>query len=248
MCKYILPILALALVALMALAAVVVQEYGWVGFLALLGVLLLLGYAVRKGTRPLLLYLVTRPVRRWAAALRGARIVVHSIGPCAPPPAAEYDLRADPEAIGDDGEWVEAADSGDVEPEEDEDAAGPIAWYQIDFTVIPPGGQSSEGRIVTRRGWSPQLVGAVGPRPGSTGPFGGWPPPDPVPGDVPSLGPDAWTGSDWADPDGTVFGERRLRLRVGVARNVRAVTITYARFTELGLINLPPIEPSGADR
>lgn len=252
MCKYILLILILVLIALMAVAAVVVQAYGWVGFLVYLGILVLLGYAIRKGMRPLLMYMISRPLRRWGAALRGGRIVVHSVEPCQPPAAAEYDPRDDPETIGDEseGEWDEAADNDDVEHgENDGEPAGPFDWYQVEFTVVPPGGESSEGRILTRRGWTPQLIGAVGPRPrlGTTSPFRGWPPPDQFPETFVSLPAQVWTGGEYADPSETVFGEQRLRMRVGVTRAVRSVTIAYAQFTDLGVIDLHRIDSSGAD-
>ena len=243
MCKYLLLILILILVVLMAVAAVVVQEYGWVGFLVLLGFLVLIGFVVRKGARPLLMYMVSRPLRQWGAALRGGRIVVHSIEPCDPPRADEYDLRDDPEAIED-----EAADYDDMHDEEEE-PAGPFDWYQIEFTVVPPSGGPSEGRIVTRRGWSPQLIGAVGPSPllGSTSPFRGWPAPDQFSGDIQSLPAQVWTGAEYEEPTEMVFGEQRLRMRVGVTRAVRSVTIAYAQFTDLGVVQLPRIDPSGAD-
>jgi hypothetical protein len=252
MCKYVLLILILVLIALMAVAAVVVQEYGWVGFLILLGILAILGFVVRKGTRPLLMYMVSRPLRRWGVALRGGRIIVLSVEPCDPPREEEYDIRDDPEAIEDEpeGERDEAADDEDVEQDEGEaEPAGPFDWYQIEFTVVPPGGESSEGRIVTRRGWSPQLIGAVGPRPqlGSTSPFRGWPSPGQFPDAVLSLSAEVWTGSEYETPVEMVFGEQRLRMRVGVTRTVQSVTITYAQFTDLGVLQLPRIDPTGAD-
>jgi hypothetical protein len=243
MCKYLLLILILVLIALMAVAAVVVQEYGWVGFLILLGVLAVLGYAVRKGTRPLLMYMISRPMRRWGAALRGGRVIVHSVEPCDPPREEEHDIRDDPEAIEE-----ETADYDDSEYQ-DEEPIGPFDLYQIEFTVVPPGGESSEGRIVTRRGWRPQLIGAVGPRSPleSASPFRGWPPPDQFPGHVQSLPAQVWTGAEYEEAIERVFGEQRLRMRIGVTRTVRSVTITYAQLTDLGVIDLPRIEPFGAD-
>jgi hypothetical protein len=182
-------------------------------------------------------------MRRWGAALRGGRVIVHSVEPCDPPREEEHDIRDDPEAIEE-----ETADYEDTEYQ-DEEPPGPFDWYQVEFTVVPPGGKSSEGRIVTRRGWSPQLVGAVGPRPplGSTGPFRGRPPPGQFPGDVQSLPAQVWTATDYKEAIEQVFGEQRLRMRIGVTRAVRSVTITYAQFTDLGVIELPRIEPSGAD-
>ena len=92
-------------------------------------------------------------------------------------------------------------------------------------------------------------IAAVGPRPrlATISPFHGWPSPDHFPGDVQSLPAQVWTGAEYEDPTQMVFGEQRLRMRVGVTRAVRSVTITYAQFTDLGVIDLPRIEPSGAD-
>jgi hypothetical protein len=187
--------------------------------------------------------MISRPLRQWGAALRGGRVIVHSVEPCDPPWEEEHDIRDDSEAIEE-----KTADYDDSEYQ-DEEPIGPFDWYQIEFTVVPPGGESSEGRIVTRRGWSPQLIGAVGPRPPleSASLFRGWPPPDRFPGDVQSLPAQVWTGAEYEDAIERVFGEHRLRMRVGVTRTVQSVTITYAQFTDLGVIDLPRIEPSGAD-
>jgi hypothetical protein len=46
----------------------------------------------------------------------------------------------------------------------------------------------------------------------------------------------------WSDLGQDVVGEQRLCLRVGVAREVTAVTITYAHFTELGQVPIPRID------
>src|SRR5262245_16397372 len=178
MCKYVLLVLLLLLVALMAVAAVVVQEYGWVGFLVLLGALVLFGYAVRKLAPRLFMYLAMRPLRQMGAALRGARIIVHSVTPCDPPPREEYDPDScdDAEAIEDDFDAGDESDGEGVGNEEEQQAA-PFDWYLIELTVVPPGEASSEGRIVTRRAWAPQMIGAVGPREPLTrmNPFRGWP-------------------------------------------------------------------------
>ena len=255
MCKYILLILILILIALMAVAAVVVQEYGWVGFAVFLGVLVLFGYVIRKAIPRLFMHMATRPLRRMGAALHGARIVVHSVEPCDPPPSEEYYPGDDPEGIEDElepeGEWDQAVnDKDEVNDEEHAEVpAGPFDWYQIEFSVIPPGEESSEGRIVSRPGWRPQMIGAVGPRPrlGSTSPFRGWPSPGQFRDSVLSLPPQVWTGSGYLDLSETVFGEQRLRMRVGVTRAVRSVTITYVQFTDLGEVQLPRIDLTGAD-
>src|SRR5262245_1996508 len=121
MCKYIAIGLFVLLVGLMVGAAIVVQEYGWQGFLVLLAVLLVVGYAIKKVAPRLFVYMLTRPLRQMGAALRGATIVVHSVTPCEPPPPEEYD--ADPdydaEAIEDDSDEEEEDDGS----EEDEDGA-----------------------------------------------------------------------------------------------------------------------------
>jgi hypothetical protein len=256
MCKWILIAIVVAFVLLMAGAALVVQEYGWPGFLAFLVGLVVLAYVLRLGLPRLFMYLVTRPMRQMGAALRGARIVVHSVTPCDPPPAEEWE--EDPSDDSDDEDHggrrlTDRRDRDDEEDEdetdeddEDEDATGPLDWYQIELTVVPPDAGSSEGRMVTRPGWTPHLVGAVGPRPPGrpANPFRGWPPADQFPGGVQQHGVEVWTGTDYDDPDDQVYGEQRLRLRVGVTRDVRTVTITYAHFTAIGEVRLPRIDVS----
>ena len=233
----------------MVVAAVVVQEYGWPGFLILLGALVVSGYVLRKATPRLFMYLLTRPLRRMGAALRGARLTVHAVTPCDPPSEEDFDPddRDDPEAIEDgDDRDDESEEEVEVEMEEvdDEVPVGPFDWYLIEFTITPPGEESSEGRIVHRPSWSPAFISAVGPRPplDRVNPFRGLPPPDQFTWDVQNTPPDVWTGSDWDDSRESVFGEQRLRMRVGVTRAVRAVTIVYAQFTDLGVVPLPIID------
>src|SRR5262245_47243658 len=195
MCKYIMLGLLVLLIALMVGAALVVQEYGWKGFLVLLVVLAVLGYIARKVTPWLLIRMISRPLRMMGQALHGGRIVVHSVVPCdPPPPEEEYDADDDEhEAIEDDGESGEQ--EADDEPDEDQ-SVGPYDWYLIEFTVVPPGDGASEGRMVTREVWSPQWIGAVGPRPPlkRANPFRGWPPTEAYSPDVQNASAEIWTG------------------------------------------------------
>jgi hypothetical protein len=248
----------------MAGAALVVQEYGWPGFLALLAGLVILAFAFRLVVPWLLRRMVAWPLRRMGRPLRGARIIVHAVTPCEPPPREEWEGvdeaddwddgedpnfgppriadRRDRDADEDEAEDADSEDDGEDEEQETPDA--PLDWYQIELTVVPPGGGSIEGRMVTRKAWNPYLIGAVGPRPPlqSTNPFRGWPPPDQFPDSVQSEEAELWTGSEYGRLESHVFGEQRLRLRVGVTRDVRAVTITYAHFTDIGEVPLPRID------
>jgi hypothetical protein len=256
MCKYVLIALVVVVVLLMATGALVVQLYGWPGFLIFCATLVLLGYVARKILPRVLFGLMTRPLRHMGAALRGARIVVHSVTPCEPPPPDEYDSEWDrddgdedePEAIADRRPTDRLSDEDDDGIEDaEEEGTGALDWYWIELTVIPPDAGSSEGRIVHRRAWSPQLISAVGPRPplGSANPFRGWPPRDQFIGSVQHIMAEVWTGTDYEAPEEHQFyGELRLRLCVGVTRDIRAVTITYAHFTDIGEVALPRIDVS----
>ena len=251
MCKYVLLAVLVVLVALMVVAAVVVQEYGWTGFLILLGALVVFGYVLRKATPRIFLYWLTRPLRRMGAALRGARVTVHAVTPCDPPPEDEDDPddRDDAEAIEDRDDRDAADEDGTDDEEEDEDdegeLVGPFDWYLVEFTVTPPGEESSEGRIVHRPSWSPAFISAVGPRPplDRMNPFRGRPPPGQFAWNVQYTPAAVRTDDGWWDEEvNQVFGEQRLRMRVGVTRAVRAVTIVYAQFTDLGVVPLPIVD------
>src|SRR5947207_6300000 len=100
MCKYVLVGLLVFLVALMVAAALVVQAFGWVGFLVLLGGLAVLGLVARKLVPRLFMFLLMRPLRKMGAALRGSQIEVHSVEPCGPPTPEE--LGEETEVIDDD--------------------------------------------------------------------------------------------------------------------------------------------------
>jgi hypothetical protein len=244
MCKYVLIGLVVFLVLLMVIAAVVVQEYGWTGFLIMLGVMLVLGYAARKLVPPLIRYLLMRPLRQMGNVLRGARIVVHTVTPCEAPPADEYYETDDQESIGQDDLYDMYADEQVEVDNPLATAPASINWYMVEFTVVPPDAGSSEGRMVTRHAWSPALVGATFGHPESRGynPFRGWPPPEAYDGSVQNADVEIWDGSEYVPPSDNVFGEQRLRMRIGVTRSVSEATVTYTHFTEIGTIPIPRVD------
>jgi hypothetical protein len=253
MCRYVLLALGAILLALMVAAALVVQEYGWQGFLVMIAGFVVVGYIARKAMRPLFMYMITRPLRNMGAALRGARILVHSIAPCEPPSPEDYDPGVDADDCGYDGEQAIEDWRNDEEPDADDDGFRSdrwvpprLDWYHVEFTVIPPDAGSSEGRIVHRRAWNPQLIGAVGPRPEleRSNPFHGWPPMNQFTEFVHNTGADVWDGTEFAASEREIFGEQRLRMRIGVGREIQTVTITYAHYTDIGEVRIPRIDVS----
>jgi hypothetical protein len=252
MCRYVLLAIVVILLALMVAAALVVQEYGWQGFLVMIAGLVVVGYFARKAMRPLFLHLITRPLRKLGAALRGARILVHSITPCEAPSPENYDPEMDADDCGYDDEQAIEDWRNEDEPNTDDDRTpeswSPLRldWYQVEFTVIPPDAGSSEGRIVHRRSWNPQMISAVGPRPelARSNPLYGWQAMMPFTGSVQNTFPELWNGSEYAVSEQEVFGERRLRMRIGVGREIQTVTVTYAHYTNIGEVRIPRIDVS----
>jgi hypothetical protein len=254
MCRIVLIVVLVFLILLMVGAALVVQAYGWTGFLVFLAGLVLLGYAVRKATPHLFMYAITRPLKQMGAPLHGATIVVHSITPCEPPPPEEYDPEYGcsvdehgDEAIEDaDDEEDEADDDYDDTEEHEADEIRPesLDWYRVEFTVTPPDAGAKDGGIVNRKAWIPQFIGATGPRPElrRSNPFHGWPPPAQFTNNVRHTAAEVWDGAEFVTSEREIFGEHRLRLRVGVTREVRTVTITYAQYTDIGEVQIPRID------
>jgi len=253
MCRIVLIVLLVVLILLMAGAALVVQAYGWTGFLAFLGGLVVLGYVVRKATPHLFMYMLTQPLKQMGAPLRGATIVVHSVTACEPPTPEEFDPRYDGDDVDEAVEAIEDVDDEEDGSDDDSEDAGAEAdeippesldWYCIEFTVTPPDARSEDGGIVNRKAWVPQFIGATGPRPelrrGS--PFRGWPPPDQFPESVHHTAAQAWDGAEFTSSEREIFGEHRIRLRVGVTRDGRSVTITYAQYTDIGEVQVPRID------
>ena len=119
-----------------------------------------------------------------------------------------------------------------------------LDWYQVEFTVTPPDGGSSAGRIVHRQSWAPHLIGAARRRlqPERSNPFRVWPPMDQFANLLQNAPAEVWDGSDFAETEGEVFGEQRLRMRFAVTPDVNSVTITYAHYTEIGEVRLPRID------
>jgi hypothetical protein len=251
MCRIVLIIVLVVLILLMVGAALVVQAYGWTGFLVFLAGLMVLGYVIRKTTPHLFMYAITRPLKQMGAPLRGATIVVHSVTACEPPPPEEYDPGYDCtddehgyEAVEDADDEVDDYDDDAEENNADEIPPQSLDWYWIEFTVTPPDAGSKEGGIVNRKAWIPHFIGASGPRPElrRSNPFRGWPPPGQFPDNVHHTPAQVWDGAEFATSEREIFGEHRIRLRVGVTREVRTVTITYAQYTDVGEVQIPRID------
>lgn len=238
MCKYILIALVLVLVILMVVAAVVVQEYGWTGFLILLGSMVVFLYVAKKLSPWLFQYLLQTPMRRMGQALRGGRIVVHSIVAAERPPEFEDD-----DDDFDDLEGIE--DDDDFDEDEMNEPAVHHDWYQVEFSVIPPGPDTSAGIVRNREGWLPSMIAVRYIRPGmrassfirpGTGDF------SPRDFQLTEHGEvEVWDGENYVTPNETVFGEQRLRLLFGAAREVSEVAIVYAGVTEIGRVTIPRI-------
>lgn len=238
MCRIVLIGLVLLLVALMVLAAVVVQEYGWRGFLILVAVMAIIGYVAKKLLPRFFGYMLTRPLRQMGAALRGGSIVVHSIVPCEAPTPPEFDP--------DDGD--QGIDDEDYDPDDEDEDARQLAnlgltWYEIELTVTPPDAGPSEGRIVHREAWLPGLIGATGVRPEleRANLSRSWSSDEGCDDTFVQTTPPELMGEEETSVQDQVHGERRLRMRVGVARHITAVTINYAEFTEIGTVSIPRI-------
>ena len=252
MCRIVLIVILIVLILLMVGAALVVQEYGWTGFLVLVAGLVVLGYVIRKATPHLFMYAITRPLKQIGAPLRGATIIVHSVSACEPPPPEEYDPHCTDdehgdEAIEDADDEVDKADGNYKDADgnrADEIPPQSLDWYWIEFTVTPPDAASKEGGIVNRKAWIPHFIGASGPRPElrRSNPFRGWPPPDQFTDIVRHIPAQVWDGAEFAISEREIFGKHRLRLRIGVTREVRTVTITYAQYTDIGEVQIPRID------
>ena len=245
MCKYVLLGLLLLLVVLMVVAVLVVQEYGWVGFLVFLGALAVLGFLAMKAMPRLFMYMLMRPLKKMGKVLHGARLSVHSVIPSEPPDDEDdEDDREDWQAIEDDDDRYRDSDDEAEDDRDFQEQFGPFDWYEIEFTITPAGDPSSEGRIVHRPSWSPAFISAVGRKPplAQANPFRGWPPPDTFSDTVQNAPAEVWTDTDWDAEVNQVYGQQRMRMRVGVTRTVREVTIVYAQFTELGVVRLPIVD------
>jgi hypothetical protein len=252
MCRYVIIAIVVILVVLMVGAALVVQLYGWQGFAVFVAVLIVVMFVARKVLPSVFMRMLTRPIREMGAVLRGARVVVHSITPCDPPPQPEYDAYSDDtdqelqalEDRPDRGEADEEEDGTDDADEENDDDDGPVDWYQIEFTVTPPSSGPSAGQVIHRRSWSPQLIGAArrGTPPPRSNTFRGWPSMDQFANLLENMPAEVWDGSEFAELEGEVFGEKRLRMRFAVPPDVNAVTLTYAHYTEIGEVRLPRID------
>ena len=199
------------------------------------------------------MYFLTRPLRRAGAALRGSRIVVHAIIPCEPPSPEDYDPGMEPDdpddqdyqAIEDDRTYEEHDEIDEEEMVTNAAGAPRLVPGRVHVDSAGRGriDRRSDGRpsaVVelvydrARRAHGPKLSGptrfVVGPRWTSS------------PGASQNTPVEVWDGDEYAVPDAAVFGEQRLRMRIGVTRDIRTVTLTYAQFTDIGQIQIPRID------
>jgi hypothetical protein len=101
--------------------------------------------------------------------------------------------------------------------------------------------------MVTRHAWSPELIGATFGHPGQRAfnVIRNWQPSETHDDSfVQNADVEIWDGSDYVAPTEGVFGEQRLRMRVGVTKSVSEATVTYTHFTEIGTIRFPRIDVS----
>jgi hypothetical protein len=246
MCRNILIGLVVFFVLLMATAALIVQTYGWPGFLVFVAALVVLGFVGWWLLPQLFGFLLTRPMRQMGAVLKGARIVVHSVTPCDPPPEMEWNADEDdePPRITDRPRDQDDPDADDDGDDGDDEPIRPLDWYRLEFSVIPTDAGPTEGRMVTRRSWMPAMIGAAGVTPplSRSNPLRGWPPPEQFTDNVQHADVEIWNGDEFETPGDEVFGEQRLQMRVGVTPDVDVVTITYVQFNNLGEVRLPRID------
>jgi hypothetical protein len=244
MCKVVLIGLILALVLLMVVAAVVVQEYGWTGFLIFLAAMVVLVYLAKKMIPRLLRYMITRPMRSMGKALEGSRIVVHSVTPAEPPPREEWEGIDDEH--GPENEMDDDDEGEHLDYEQPWANPSSLDWYSAEFSVIPRDAGPCEGRMVNRHGWNPGMISAVvrAPNLRSSDPFRGWSTSDDWNDQtiVQSADVEIWDNGEYVAPNDTVFNEQRLRLRIGVSRTVTAAVLVYFHFTQIGTISIPRID------
>ena len=245
MCRWLFVIVIVAILAITATGVIVVDYFGWRGFLVF-AVCLCIGLWLLKRSLPRILMTLfsramTRPLREMGAVLRGYRVTVHSVLSCDTPVDFEND-DDDAESIEDDDRGDDQHDDADEDDSEvTEQLPERLEWYRIDFTLSPPDGEPKVGRIVVRPPWSVSMLGFSRPK--------GERPPLPMGLSDLRLAADVfdstfqiWDGAEFVEIDDEVHGEHRLCARVGVGPDVRTIVLIYAHLTEIGEIQLPRID------
>lgn len=222
--------------ALMALAAYVVQTFGWPGLLGMLATGAVFGYVVSKLLPRMLFASLTAPMRAASEILEGATVRVHGFT------TADAPVGFDPhEQIGYD------PSGGDDEHDEYDDGPGypqTLDWYHLDVTITPKSSLTEEPERLSHRKWQLDQIVLVNADPDSR-------PASPIPiglgtvaaGLMPAgviAEKEVWSGFEFANFDGEpVWGIQRCRFLVGIPKNVRRIAFVYNLFARFGDIPVP---------
>ncbi len=223
-------VLFLVFAGLMALAAFVVQAFGWIGLLAVLGSAAVGGYVFARFLPRFLMAAFTAPLRRMGQVLAGATVKVNAFL-TAEPPAQFENL------------WNE---EGELPFEQNPYGANfrdRYQWYTLDVTITPASSMQGEPETLTGKKWQPDALLVVpADEAGSSGPnfLGG----------LPHLATQGmclvaekliWDGLEFVAHDGEeVWGIQRLRLHLGIPKDVTRIAFVYQMFVRFGDIPVPP--------
>lgn len=217
--------------ALMALAAWIVQAFGWVGFLAALAVFVAGAVVFARLLPRFLVSTFTAPLRRMGQILDGATVKVNAFHVAEPPASFE-------------GGWEEGDAAPSFEQMQFANAQrDKYDWYSLDVTITPVSSLKGEPETLTGKKWQPDALMVVAGDDSKS----------PLPnflGGLPNLAAGGmcllaekviWDGLEFVAHDGDeVWGIQRLRLHLGIPQGVTRIAFIYQMFVRFGDIPVPP--------
>lgn len=215
---------------LMALAAFVVQTFGWLGFAAVLASAAVGGYVFARFLPRFLMSAFTAPWRRMGQILAGATVKVNAFLSAEPPSEFEPSWEDEQE-----GPQYGQVPYGAIQ-------RGKYDWYTLDVTITPASSVEGEPETLTGKKWQPDALMIV-PADDSSPSVPG------VLGSLPQLTAAGmclvaekllWDGLDFVAHDGDeVWGIQRLRLHLGIPQGVTRIAFVYQMFVRFGDIPVP---------
>lgn len=216
---------------LMALAAWVVQTFGWIGFLAALATFVAGAVVFARLLPRFLVSTFTAPLRRMGEILEGAVVKVNAFQSAEPP--AEFESG-----------WEESEGAPSFEQMQmAQSHRAKFDWYTLDVTITPASSVKGEPETLTGKKWQPDALmvvssdGSKSPLPNFLGGLQNL-----AAGGMCLLAEKLiWDGLEFVTHDGEeVWGIQRLRLHLGIPQGVTRIAFIYQMFVRFGDIPVPP--------
>ena len=222
--------------------------WGWPGLLGVIGGFVVLMWIVKRFALRIVFWMIARPIRKQAKALKGAEVTVHDITQAEEPEQVESgfevmkqvfeSMRAPPANEWEDDEALEHDGNSDEPEDASQDDEfnyyqGPRVFYYLDLTISPKKRKVSEDQDEALH-WKPSAITLSSPTTAESEAARQSP--------LAEMSGHAFDGScemyelqiwrqsafqDLTPDDFELFGPQRLRIHFGVNPDIEKLTVLY---------------------